>query len=165
MGARQSWHELGAIPSAVISDGILTVPLWAVTTMTLSESYKLPPIGASSAKAVIATHDDTVTLSGVLVGPLRFTWKLALETLAETSKRGGAIGALTGGAVSGLVLLTTMTIRTDMQVQSLTFTVSAQRRETIDVALTLAYMPRPSALGKLLDVAAVGVGALKDFAG
>jgi hypothetical protein len=162
--SRASYQQHLSIPSAVISDGIIPVPIWAVTTMTLNESYHLPPIGSSGAKAIVATHDDTVTLAGVLPGPMRFTWKLALETLAETSKRGGALGALTGGAVAGLILVTTMTIRTDMQVQTLTFTASAGKRETLDVSITLAHMPRPSALGKLLDVASVGVGALKDFA-
>jgi hypothetical protein len=162
--AAQSYQEHLVIPSAVLSDGILTVPIWAVTTMTLSETYRLPPIGSSGAKAIVSTHDDTVSLSGVLPGTERFTWKLALETLAETSKRGGAVGALTGGAVSGLILVTTMTIRTDMQVQSLSFTASAAKRDALDVSITLAYMPKPSALGKLLDVASVAIGSLKDFA-
>jgi len=160
----QSYQEHLVIPSAVISDGILTVPVWAVTTMTLTETYKLPPIGSSGAKAIVSTHDDTISLTGVLPGTERFAWKLALETLAETSKRGGAIAARTGGAVAGLILVTTMTIRTDMQVQSLTFTASAQKRDTLDVTISLAYMPRPSALGKLLDVASIGIGSLKDFA-
>ena len=109
------------------------------------------------------THDDTVTLNGVLPGTERFAWKLALETLAETSKRGGAMGAFTGGAVSGLILVTSMTIRTDMQVQTLTFTASAPKRDALDVSITLAYMPKPSALGKLLDIASVALGSLKDF--
>jgi hypothetical protein len=162
--AASSYQEHLVIPSAVLSDGIVTVPIWAVTTMTLSETYRLPPIGTSGAKAIVSTHDDTVSLSGVLPGTERFAWKLALETLAETSKRGGAIGAITGGAVSGLILVTTMTIRTDMQVQSLSFTASAAKRDTLDVSITLAYMPKPSALGKLLDVASVAIGSLKDFA-
>ena len=92
MGAG-SYQKHLAVPSAVISDGILLVPLWAVTTIGLSETYKLPPIGSSTAKAVVATHDDTLSLSGVLVGPERYAWKLALETLAESSKRGSALAA------------------------------------------------------------------------
>jgi phage protein U len=154
------------VPSAIISDGgLLTVPLWAVTAMTLSETYHLPPIGSTGARSVVGTHDDTISLSGVLVGPERFAWKLALETLAESGRRGSALAGLTGGAVSGLVLVTSLTIRTDMQVQSLTFSSSATRRDTVDVSLVLVHMPLPSALGKLLDVAAVGVGALADALG
>ena len=154
-----------AIPSAILSDGIQTIPLWAVSQMTLTETYHLPPIGAKGARAVVATHDDTISLSGALVGPERFAWKLGLETLAETSKRGGAMGAFTGGRVSGLILITALTIRTDMQVQTMTFTASSGRRQVLDVALTLAHMPLPGALGKLLDLASVGIGTLADFGG
>src|SRR5919112_861805 len=161
-----SFLDYGHVPSAIISDGaLLTVPLWSVTTIALSESYHLPPIGAAGARSIIGTHDDKVTLSGVLVGEERHAWKLALETLAETGRRGSAIAAYTGGAVSGLVLVTAMTIRTDMQVESLTFTASAGRRDVLDVSMTLVHMPRPSVLTKLLDIASIGVGALADAVG
>jgi hypothetical protein len=153
------------IPSAVISDGIITVPLWAVTSMSLAETYALPPIGTSIQRAVVAVHDDTVSLSGLLVGQERYAWKLALETLAEASKRGSALAAMTGGKVGGLILVTSMTIRTDMQVQSLSFTASSSKRDALDVSMSLAYLPLPSALGKLLDMATVLVGGLADFGG
>lgn len=160
-----SYTNYANIPSAIVSDGIVTIPIWAVTTMTLSESYQLPPIGSSAMKASVAVHDDTITLGGVLVGPERYTWKLALETLAESSKRGSAIAAFTGGKVSGLILVTAMTIRTDMQVQSLTFTATTGKRQTLDVSMTLVYAPLPGSLGKLLDVASLAVGALGDGVG
>jgi hypothetical protein len=124
MGVK-SFQNYATAPSAIISDGIVTIPLWAVSTLSLSESYHLPPIGSSSARALVATHDDTVSLSGILIGPERFAWKLTLETLAESSKRGSGISAFTGGKFSGLILITSMTIRTDMQIQSLTFSATA----------------------------------------
>lgn len=158
----ESFQRYSPVPSAIISDGIITVPLWAVTSVSLTESYHLPPIGSSGAKAAVSTHDDTVTLSGLLVGAERFAWKLALETLAEAGKRGSAIAAASLGKVSGLVLVTALTIRTDMQIQSLTFTASASKREALDVSVTLAHMPLPGALGKLLDVASLGVAALAE---
>jgi phage protein U len=161
----ESHQQYAHIPSAIISDGVVTIPIWAVTQMTLTESYHLPPIGSTGAKAIVSVHDDAVTLSGVLVGPERFSWKLALETLAEASKRGTALSATTGGAVGGLILVTSMTIRTDMQVQTLTFTASSSKRQALDVSIAMAYLPRPSLLAKLLDVASVGVGALADFGG
>src|SRR6266567_9381462 len=143
----KSFQNYLTIPSAIISDGIVLIPLWAVTSMSLSESYHLPPIGSSGVKSIVSTHDDTISLSGVLIGAERFAWKLALETLAESSKRGSAIASFTGGKVSGLILVTSLTIKTDMQVQSLTFNVSAAKRGVIDVSITMAYMPLPSALG------------------
>ena len=158
-----TFQDYATMPSAIVSDGATVVPLWAVTSISLSETYHLPPIGSSGAKAIVATHDDTVTLSGVLVGPERYAWKLALETLADLSKRGGALSAFTGGKVSGLILVTSMTIRTDMQIQSLSFTASSAKREALDVSLPMAHMPLPGALAKLLDLASLGVGALSDW--
>lgn len=165
MAITRSYQKYLTVPSAIISDGLIPIPIWAVKTMTLSESYHLPPIGSSGAKAIVSTHDDTVTLAGSLVGAERFAWKFALETLAETAKRGGALQSWTGGAVSGLILITSMTIRTDMQIQSLSFTSSAAKRDAIDVSISMAHMPRPGALGKLLDVASIGVAALADWGG
>jgi hypothetical protein len=160
-----SFQNYANIPSAIISDGILPIPIWAVTQMTLTETYHLPPIGSTGAKAIVGVHDDLIALTGVLPGMERFAWKLALETMAEASKRGTALGAFTGGSVSGLILITAMTVRTDMQIQQLTFTASTTKRETLDVSIQLASMPLPGAFGKLLDLGAVGIGALMDAGG
>jgi len=160
-----SFVQYANVPSAIISDGILPIPLWSVTQVSLSQTYHLPPIGSTAHRAIVATHDDTITITGVLVGPERYTWKALLETMAEASKRGTALAAYTSGKVGGLVLVTSMTIRTDMQVQTLTFSASAARRDVLDVSITLVHVPRPSLLGKLLDVASIGVGALADGLG
>jgi hypothetical protein len=161
----KSYQNYKTVPSAIISDGILTIPIWAVTNMVLTETYQLPPIGSTGTRAVVATHDDKVVLSGILLGTERYAWKLSLETLAEASKRGTALAAFTGGKVSGLILITSMTIRTDMQIESLSFTASAGKRDALEVSLTLVHMPLPGALGKLLDVASLGVAALADWGG
>jgi hypothetical protein len=163
--ANSSFQNYATIPSAIVSDGIVVIPLWAVTQISLTETYHLPPIGSSGAKALVATHDDSVTLQGVLVGPERFTWKLMLETLADEARRGSALSTFTGGKVGGLILVTSMTIRTDMQIQSLSFSASSSKREVLDVTLQMAYMPLPGALGTLLNMATAAVGALSDFAG
>lgn len=136
-----------------------------MSSIGLSEAYQLPAIGSSGAKAIVATHDDTITLSGVLVGPERYAWKLGLETLADVGKRGSAVAALTGGKVSGLILITSMTIRTDMQIQTLSFTATSQKRDALDVTMSMAYMPLPGALAKLLDAASLVVGGLADWKG
>jgi hypothetical protein len=165
VGLTKSYLGYLNVPSAVISDGILTIPLWAVTTIGLNETYQLPPIGSTSARAAVSTHDDTMTMSGVLVGAERYAWKLSLETLAESSKRGSALAGLTQGQLSGLIVVTAMTIRTDMQIQTLGFTASAAKRDALDVSISLAHMPLPGSLGKLLDVASLGVGLLADGLG
>jgi phage protein U len=165
VGLTKSFVQYANVPSAVISDGIIPIPLWSVSQVSLSETYHLPPIGSTAQKAIVATHDDTVTLAGVLVGEERYAWKVALETMAEASKRGTALAAISGGKLGGLILITSMTIRTDMQAQSLTFSASAARRDVLEVSISLAHLPRPSLLGKLLDVTTVGVGALADGLG
>lgn len=162
----KSYQEYRAVPSAILSDGaLLTIPLWAVTTMSLSATYHLPPIGSAGSRSSVANHDDAITLDGVLVGAERYAWKFALERLAETSRRGSAMAAYTGGAVGGCILVTSMTIRTDIYVQSLKFNATAGKRDALDVTIALIHAPLPSALGVLLDVASVAVGALADWGG
>ncbi len=165
MAITKSFQLYKAVPSAVISEGAITIPLWSVTQMTLTETYQLPPIGSSTMRAIVATHDDTISLTGMLVGAERYTWKFALESLADAGKRGSLVSAIPGQKVSGLILVTSMTIRTDMQIQTLAFTATAAQRDAIGVSVTMAHMPLPGGLGKLLDLASVGVAALADWGG
>lgn len=163
---RESFQQAGAKISAIISDGVQTIPLWAVTAMSLSETYHLPPIGSKGARAILSTHDDTISLSGLMLGDARFTQKIALETLAETSKRGTpleSLGTRLGIDIGGLILITSMTLRTDMQIQTLSFSASAARRDVLEVSLTLVHMPRPGGIHKLLDIGSLGVAALMDL--
>jgi hypothetical protein len=160
----RSFVNADGMPSAIITDGLIPVPLFAVTAMTLNETYQLPAIGSTAARALVDTHSDTIALTGLLLGKERFAWKLALETIAESSKRGGAgivagLSAL-GLDISGAILITAMTIRTDLQVQSLAFTASAAKRDALDVSIQLAHMPPPGARSKLLDMASVAVSTL-----
>lgn len=149
-------------PSAILSDGLIPIPLWSVSQLQIEESYSLPQIGGTSRKAAVASHDDTLSLTAVLLGPERYTWKLSLENLAEASRRGTALSKRTSGAVGGLILITSATIRTDLAVQAMTITLSAARRDTLDVTMRLVHLPRPGSLAKLLDIASVGVGGLTD---
>jgi hypothetical protein len=164
-GHETSFQHYWRVPSAILSDGLLIVPLWSVTAISLSQSYHLPPIGSSASRALVDVHNDTITLNGVLIGAERFAWKLALETMAESGRRGGsgltAGLAMLGVEVSGLVLVTAMTIRSDMQVQSMSFSASAARREALDVSITLLHMPAPGPASKLFDVGSVGLQAIR----
>lgn len=159
----ESSFQQVVVPSAVLWDGgLLLIPLFAVSEISLSQSYHLPAIGSTGARTIAPVHDSSVRLSGLLVGPTRFAMKLALENQAEAGQRGSAASALLKGKVGGLILVTSMTIRTDMQVKELSFSANASRRQTLAVSITLEHLPRPSAAAKLLDFASVGVGALMD---
>jgi hypothetical protein len=167
--SEKSFTQDGVAPSAILSDGTLIVMLYAVTAMTLNQTYHLPSIGSTSARALVSTHDDTISLSGLLVGEGRYLNKQVLETMAESARRGGSIGASIANAglkyigmqISGISLVTSMTIRTDMQIQSLSFTASASKRQVLDVSISMIHLPKPSALAKLLDMGSVGVSALR----
>ena len=165
MGITSSFQKYMAMPSAVISDGLLTVPMWAVTQMSLTSAFHLPPIGTAGARSVVPVSDDTIALSGLLVGAERYAWKFALDTMAEASKRGSALAIYSKGEVGGLILVTSMTIRTDMQVKSLKFTASSAKRDTLDVAIEMMHLPTPGVLSTLLDMASIGIGALADAGG
>ena len=171
MSDRQSYIRYGQIgdenlppvtlPSALLWDGgLLFIPLYAVTSMSLNESYHVPPVGSNASQRAAATSDDTITLSGLLVGPERFAAKLALELAAESSIRGSAVASYSNGAINGLFLVTSMTLRTDMYIQALTFGASTAKRGVIDVSLTLVHRPPPGALSALLDAGMAVVSTL-----
>ena len=161
---RENSFQSTVLPSAVLADPpTFFVPLFAVTAMSLTESYFLPPLGVSRQRMVLPAHDDTISLSALLIGPERFLWKQHLEIMADISKRGGALQSLTRGRLGGLVLVTSMTIRTDMQIQTLAFSATAARRDVLDVTMSLVHVPRPGVLSRALDLAAVPVAALADF--
>ncbi|HEX5175349.1 MAG TPA: hypothetical protein VFV91_14520 [Gaiellaceae bacterium] len=155
--------------SGLLTDGALFMPIAVMSQMKLTETYALPPIGTTAMKAIVDVHDDTIELTIALVGPERFAWKVILETMAESSKRGSPLTKVplvkNIPGVSGLALVTSMTIRTDLQVKTLVFTASATRRDTLDAVITLAYMPRPSKWGKILDASTIVIGALGDCFG
>ena len=155
-----SYQDYLHTPSAVLFDGVVPIPLWAVSQLSIESSYSLPQIGSTSRRVALPSHDDTLTIAAVLLGRLRYAWKLALENAAEASRLGNILSRHT--SVGGLVLVTSATIRTDLAVQSLTFAISASRRDTLDVTMRLAHLPRPGSLAKLLDLGSVGVGCLTD---
>lgn len=155
--------EFQRLPAAILWDGTVPIPLFVVTRMSLSERYALPAVGASTFRSSVDNVTETVSLSALLIGTQRFAWKEALELMAASSKRGGALGAWSGGKLGGLVLVTRMLVRTNMQVTSLSFTASAQRQECFDVSLELQHVPVPGPLDALLDVGSVALSTVLGF--
>jgi hypothetical protein len=164
MTTRSHVDEFQRLPAAILTDGLIPVPLFVVTRMTLSERYSLPPVGSKGFRAAVDNSVDTVSLSALLVGPQRYAWKLSLEMLADVSKRGGALAKFTGGAVGGLILVTRMTVRMDMQVTDLTFTASSQRLDALEVSIGLQHVPKPGPANLLLDIGAAAAMTALDFA-
>ncbi|MER6364377.1 hypothetical protein [Kitasatospora sp. NPDC001527] len=156
-------------PSLVLSDGLATVPLWAVTSLDLSRQYQYERTGPAEPR-------ETVMVSGLLVGAERFAWRAALEALAEYETGTGAFAAgpaVTGAATAGLTaaaparrltLLAESTIRTDLRIVSLSFAERAERREVVEVSLTLVHAPTwRGGADALTGAAAAGLSALADW--
>lgn len=151
-------------PAAVLFDGYLPIPLWAVTQLSVEASYALPQVGVGPQRVALPAHDDAITLTAVLLGLERFVWKAALERAAEASRFGTALSPKSAGLGAGLALVSGPTVRTNLAVQSLTFSLTAQRRETIDVTMRLLHLPPPGSRSALVDsVGSIAVGAMSDL--
>lgn len=141
------------------------VPLFAVTSMSLDATYKLPELG-SGHNQWLGETGRTIAIDGVLLGPWRFAYKAALESLADLSMLFAArfaIPALTGiPVVSGLVVLT------DMQITTLKFSQSSQDQGVITVHIDLKHCPKglvAEVIGRALNMAGSLAGTVTAKAG
>lgn len=154
--SRESFLSNTSSAPVFITDGtpLLQVQLFAVTVVTQTQSYQLPPIGSSLARALIDTHSDRISLNGLLVGKDRMVDKLKLETMAEAAMRGSMAGFASFGMLDGLIVTTPLAIRTNMFIESLSFSNSASKLGVIDVSISFQHVPRPGTapLSKILDV-------------
>jgi hypothetical protein len=152
---------MAAVPNVPVLIGV--VPLFTVTSLTLSEGYQVARIAGSRLAQLVSPTTKTITIEAVLVGSTRLLVKMSLEAMALTSR---ALAASTAQLMSltGLTVVSGMTISVDMQVTSLRFTQSNQKRDAIDVSITLEEVPRSSLsaiLGEALDMAlAVATAAI-----
>jgi hypothetical protein len=131
------------------------VPLIAVQSMTLTGGYKIERILGSRFSQAIAPSAKTIKIEAILAGPSRLLIKKALESLALTT-RWLAAAAAPAFSVAGIPVVAGMTISTDMQITDLVFVHSVQKREALDVSITLVHVPRSivSVLaGETLDLA------------
>ncbi|MEU2391308.1 hypothetical protein [Streptomyces sp. NPDC007369] len=163
MSSASKIDEFLSLPSAIITDGLLAVPLFAVQRLAVSSRYTLPPIGTPSFRAAVGNASETASLQALLVGPQRHAWKQGLELMANFAKRGGAIGRFTGGKVSGLILATRMSVRMNMHVTSLGFSASPQRLDTIEVTIELQHVAPPGPIDLLNDAGMLAASTATEF--
>jgi hypothetical protein len=140
-----------------------TVPLAYVQSMVISEGYRIERIAGSSFSQAVAPTTKTIAIEAILLGPDRLIQKKELEALALVSR---VLVAATASAlaVAGIPVVSGLTISLDMQITDLRFTQSTQKRDALDVSLTLQYVPRTSAsviVGEIADlVLAAGTTAV-----
>lgn len=139
------------------------VPLLHVQSMTLTEGYRIERIMGSRFSQATQPNAKTIAIEAILLGPQRLVLKKALEVMALTS-RALAAAAAPLLAVTGIPVVSGLTISLDMQITDLRFTQSVQKREALDVSITLQHVPRSSVtalIGELADLAlAAGTAAV-----
>ena len=163
MSERSHLEEFLHLPSAVLVDLPLAIPLFAVSRMTVTESFPLPPVGASAFRTAASPSGESVSLSALLVGPQRLLWKKDLELIAASSRSGGSLGAWTSGYVNGVTLVSTLITRINMQISELTFAASAQRLDTIEVGITMRHVPRQGPVDALVDLGSTAALSTLEF--
>lgn len=131
------------------------VPLFTVTSLTLNEGYQVARIAGSRLAQLVSPTTKTISIEAILIGSTRLIVKKRLEGMALTSR---ALAAATAPLMSlaGLTVVSGMTVSVDMQITSLRFTQSNQKRDAIDVSITLEEVPRSSLtaiIGEALDMA------------
>jgi hypothetical protein len=132
-----------------------SVPLLHVQTLTLSEGYQIERIAGSRFSQAIAPTTRTIAIEAMLVGPDRLRLKKELEALALVS-RVLVAAAAPALAITGIAVVSGLTISLDMQITDLRFTQSVQKRDAVDVSITLRHVPRTSVtvvLGEFADLA------------
>jgi hypothetical protein len=137
-----------------------TVPLLYVQSLTMSEGYRVERISGSRFSQATQPSTKTIVIEALLIGDDRLMLKKELEVLALTS-RALLAAAAPLLAITGIPVVCGLTTSLDMQISDLRFTHSVQKRDAIDVSMTLLQVPRSTAsalVGELLDLA-VAAGA------
>lgn len=134
------------------------VQLLYVQSMTMHEGYLIERILGSKFSQAIAPTTKTISIEALLIGPDRLAQKKALEALALTSR---LLVAATAPLlkVTGISVVSGLTISTDMQITALRFTQSVQKRDALDVSMTLEYVPRSSQAAIIGEVADLALAA------
>ncbi|MFI8961912.1 hypothetical protein ACIGO8_07335 [Streptomyces sp. NPDC053493] len=139
------------------------VPLLYVQSITMTEGYRVERILGSRFAQATQPSTKTITIEALLLGPERLVTKKALEVLALTSR---ALLSAAGPALAagGIPVVCGLTLSLDMQITDLRFAQSVQKRDAIDVSLTLQHVPRSSLtalIGEAADLAlAAGTAAV-----
>jgi hypothetical protein len=139
------------------------VPLFYVQSMSISEGYQIARIAQSRYFQAVAPTTKTISIEATLIGRERHLMRKALEAMALTSRLMVAAAAPLLRS-TGIPVVSGLTISLDMQITDLRFSASVQKRDALDVSITLQHVPRAgitAILGEALDLAlAAGSAAI-----
>jgi hypothetical protein len=125
-----------------------TVPLFAVNRISLNEQYQLPPVGDQGLSQSTSKITRTVQIEAALLGADGPVTRLGLEMMADLSKT----LPLASSVISGIPLVAGLTTLMDMQIDSLSFTQSAEEKDVYTVSISLKHCPRPGLMALLSAV-------------
>jgi hypothetical protein len=125
-----------------------TVPLFAVNRISLNEQYQLPPVGDQGQSQSTSKITRTVQIEAALLGADGPLTRLGLELMADLSKT----LPLASSVISGIPLVAGLTTLMDMQIDSLSFTQSAEEKDVYTVSISLKHCPRPGLMALLSAV-------------
>jgi hypothetical protein len=134
------------------------VPLLYVQSMSITEGYRIERIAGSKFSQAIAPTTKTITIEALLLGRERLLMKKALEVMALTSR---LLVAATAPllAIAGIPVVSGLTISLDMQITDLRFNQSVQKRDALDVSITLQHVPRSSLMAIIGEAADLALAA------
>jgi len=125
-----------------------TVPLFAVNQISLNERYELPPVGDKGVSQSTGKITRTVQIQAALLGVDGPITRLRLEMMADLAKTLPGPSSL----ISGIPLVAGLTTLMDMQIDSLSFTQSAEEKDVYTVSISLKHCPRPGLMALLSAV-------------
>jgi hypothetical protein len=134
------------------------VPLLYVQSLNVNEGYRIERIAGSKFSQAIAPTTKTIAIEAMLLGPERLMVKKQLEVMALASRLMVAAAAPLL-AVTGIPVVCGLTISLDMQITDLRFTQNVQKRDCLDVSITLQHVPRSSVTAILGEVADLALAA------
>ena len=142
------------------------VSLNCVQSLTMTEGYSIKSIAGSNFVQAIAPTQKQIEIKATLFGQERLFKKKELEILALTSRLFLSLAAPVLNR-TGIPVVAGLTISLDMQISKLVFSQNAQRREALDVDISLIQVPRTAAIAVLGEVAdlvvAVGTAFIPSF--
>jgi hypothetical protein len=124
------------------------VPLFAVNRISLNEQYQLPPVGDQGLSQSTSKITRTVQIEAALLGADGPVTRLGLEMMADLSKT----LPLASSVISGIPLVAGLTTLMDMQIDSLSFSQSAEEKDVYTVSISLKHCPRPGLMALLSAV-------------
>ena len=124
------------------------MPLFAVNRISLNEQYQLPPVGDQGLSQSTSKITRTVQIEAALLGADGPLTRLGLEMMADLSKT----LPLASSVISGIPLVAGLTTLMDMQIDSLSFTQSAEEKDVYTVSISLKHCPRPGLMALLSAV-------------